>query len=86
MSTSELSPRSPRSRRLVFGVRALMVLVLFVAVGLGWKVNRARIQKRAVARIEAAGGFCAYDDTFRAPAWLHQKIDAAYFQEVSGPK
>jgi hypothetical protein len=42
-------------------VRVLMVLVLLIAVGLGWIVHRARVQRGAVAAIARAGGRVYYD-------------------------
>src|ERR1700677_1731623 len=95
MSGSELAPREPERRRLVLRLQTLMLLILLVAACLSWKVNRARIQTRAVARIEKAGGHVTYDYTFCgeyphkldgkpwAPAWLRQKIGDAHFQEVT---
>ncbi len=55
-----------------------MVLVLLVAGGLGWVVNRARIQRDAIARIDRSGGWLMFDDqvdenglnrTPSTPAW-----------------
>lgn len=44
-----------------WSVRALMVAVLVAAVGLGWVVHRARVQRDAVAAIEKGGGKAFYD-------------------------
>jgi hypothetical protein len=76
MSTAELSPRKPRRRLFAISVRALILLILVVAAGLGWIVNRAHVQRRAVARIEQARGSISYDYPFSlagsswAPGWL----------------
>lgn len=83
-------------RRLAFGLRTLMLFVLAVAAVLGWKVHRAKVQRRAVARIEAAGGAVTYDFSFGgespsdrpaseppAPAWLRRAIGDEFFQEVT---
>ncbi len=42
-------------------LRALMAFVLISAVGLGWVVRRAHIQRDAVAAIERAGGTAHYN-------------------------
>jgi len=38
-----------------------MVLVLIIGGGLGWKINRARTQRRAVEVIEDVNGQVLYD-------------------------
>ena len=50
-------PEKPRLRRFVISVRALMLLVVLVAVPVAWKVNRANTQRRAVAAIRLKGMF-----------------------------
>jgi hypothetical protein len=72
-------------------LRALMILVLVVAAALGWRVNRAHTQARAVARIKQAGGLVVYDHQFdgtspyknrsapRVPAWLRRMVGDEYF-------
>ena len=42
-------------------VRAMMAMVLIMAVGLGWIVNGARTQRLAVEAIERAGGEVFYE-------------------------
>jgi internalin A len=53
----------PPRRRKRFGLslRVLMVLVLLLGGGMGWYAYRARVQREAVAAIEAAGGKVYYD-------------------------
>ncbi|MFC1596697.1 leucine-rich repeat domain-containing protein [Planctomycetota bacterium] len=63
---TELSrERRHRSRRLFqFSLRALLVFVLLVSVGMSWfavKLEKARRQKEAVEVIEKAGGSVAYE-------------------------
>jgi hypothetical protein len=54
--------RTPSWRhRIRFSLRALMIAVLVLGVGLGWVVYRAQIQRNAVAAIERAGGSVLYD-------------------------
>ena len=58
MSEADPSPRKPR-RRLAITLRVLMLLVLVIAVGLGWKVNRARVQRQAVVESNERGALSA---------------------------
>ena len=51
----------PWRRFLRFNVRGLIVLVLVIAVVLGWYVRSVRIQRDAVAAIEKAGGLTFYN-------------------------
>ena len=91
------STETPRRRRFVMSLRALMLLVLVVGGLIGWRANRARTQRRAVAAIRASGGYVSYDfqrlsrirpETIwdrrpPAPAWLCRMIGDEYFQEVT---
>jgi internalin A len=61
MAIAETTAPKPRRRRLAVSVRTLMLLVLLACAALGWRVNRAHTQRRAVARIKAAGGSVKYD-------------------------
>ena len=51
-------------KRLVLSLRSAMLLVLLSGLWLGWKVNRANDQRRAVAAIRRAGGGISYDYQF----------------------
>ena len=73
----------------------LMLLVLVVGGGLGWKANRAHAQRQAVAAIKAAGGGIIYDFQYPndgkprpkeppGPRWLRSMLGDEYFQEVAG--
>lgn len=48
-------------RRFQFSLRTLLVLLTALAIWLGFTVNRAQVQKKAVRAIEAAGGVVQYD-------------------------
>jgi hypothetical protein len=61
MATAEATTPKPRRGRFAVSVRTLMLLVLLACLALGWRVNRAQTQRRAVARIKAAGGSVKYD-------------------------
>jgi hypothetical protein len=93
---TETTETTEKSRRRWFhlSLRGLMVLVLVVGGGIGWKANRARTQRRAVAAIKAAGGSATYDFEYpnngipkpkepSAPRWLRRVIGDEYFQEVA---
>ncbi len=54
------APRPWRSF-LRFSIRALIVLVLVIAAGLGWIVRQAHVQRDAVAAIKKDGGDVLYD-------------------------
>jgi internalin A len=91
-------PAVPASRTwrkfLRCSVRGLIVLVLVIAIGLGWIVRGARIQRQAVAAIEKAGGRASYDWEWNnetsiprgkpwAPSWLTDLIGVDYFGHVT---
>jgi internalin A len=83
MVPTELSPSKPCRRRiLAISVRALMLLILGIAAGIGWWVHRAHVQRQAVARIQRVGGTVVFDYHFSlvtsswAPNWLRQ-LEAA---------
>ncbi len=70
-----------------------MVLVLILAVFLGWRVNKARQQARAVAAVKSHGGWVHYDYEFVsgkltpgsepwAPRWLRSILGDEFFQEI----
>jgi internalin A len=50
-----------KRRRFGLSLRVLMVVVLVLGGGFGWLAYRARVQRQAVAAIEAAGGTVFYD-------------------------
>ena len=51
-----MSIQTPR-----ISVRGLMILVLVLGAWMGWKIHRARAQRRAVAAIRGVGGRVDYD-------------------------
>ncbi len=76
------------------GVRGLIALVLVIGVGLGMLVRSARIQREAVAAIEAADGAVHYEWEWSngraipggrpwAPKWLVDLIGVDYFGSVT---
>ncbi|WP_165247203.1 leucine-rich repeat domain-containing protein [Paludisphaera soli] len=87
---------SPRRWRPRLSVRAMMAVVLGVAVLLGWPIRRANVQRRAVEAIKKADprAFFSYDyqspggkgydpmATPPAPTWLRRLLGDEFFQEV----
>jgi hypothetical protein len=80
-------------------LRALMILVLVIGGGLGWKANRARTQLWSVEAIRSSKGSVFYDFQYTgdevspqpftrnkepsAPKWLRNALGDEYFQEVT---
>ena len=84
----------PWRRVFRMSLRGLMVVILIVGVLLGWRVNRANTQRRAVAVIQKAAGSVEYDYQYPkgsstanakpwAPDWLRRAVGDEYFQEVT---
>src|SRR5262249_2933860 len=86
----------PMRKWFVLSLRSAMLLVLLSGLWMGWRVNRANDQRRAVAAIERAGGGVTYDYRFSvskgyrnpngrpwAPAWLRNWLGDEFFQEVT---
>lgn len=79
---------SKRRRRFAISLRASMLLILLVALLIGWKVDRAHMQRRLVAAIRAADGEVEYDFQSAGaavpsgPIWLRRLVGDEYFQEV----
>jgi hypothetical protein len=82
-------------RYLRFSVRGLIVFVLVIAVGLGWIVRSAHIQRDAVAAIKKAGGSVFYSWQWDhghsilrgrpwAPSWLVEFTGVEFFGHVTG--
>src|SRR5258708_2840648 len=57
-------PVKPKRRWLAFSVRGLLILVLGIAVLLGWEVHRARQQREAAEAVKKFGGFVHYNWEF----------------------
>ena len=86
----------PVRKGFVLSLRSAMLLVLLSGLWMGWRVNRANDQRRAVAAIRRAGGGISYDYQFSvskgyrnpngrpwAPAWLRNWLGDEFFQEVT---
>jgi len=87
----ETAPR--KRRRLALSVKMLMLLMLPVAIWLGWVTNKARRQRQAVEAIQKHGGSVYYnweivDGVYSpgrkptAPEWFRRLAGDEYFQEV----
>ncbi len=77
-----------------FSVRALVVVVIVVGIGLGWIVHRAHLQRDTVATIKSTGGSVTYEWEWNgktaipgarpwAPRLLVDFIGVDYFGRVS---
>jgi len=62
----------PRRRWLRFSLRSLLLLVLVIAVLLGWTIHKARQQGIAVAALKEMGCTFAFDNTERSPTVLER--------------
>ena len=85
-----------RPRWMVVSLRGLMLFILVFGIWLGWRVNRANSQRRAVAEVLKAGGYVYYDNQYKdhvlirsrqnakpwAPEWLRRWVGDEFFQEV----
>jgi len=87
----------PERRWYQFSLRALLVFVLLVSVGMSWlgvKLQQARKQKAAVEAIEKAGGVVYYDYGRESrsllpteveppyPTWLRESLGDDFFFDV----
>src|SRR5579864_9191028 len=85
----------PAHRRWVISLRALMVLIVVLSIGIAWVTNRARHQREAVAEILARGGQVVFDYQYGkgtsnyipnadppAPKWLRHLVGDEYFRQV----
>jgi internalin A len=84
----------PWRRYLRISVRGLIVVVLVLGGGLGWVVNRARVQREAVAAIERAGGSIKYKWDYTVgtlisseepawPKWLLKNVGPNYLAHIA---
>lgn len=95
--TTTMSERLATNRkpRLRLSLRALMLAILLIALALGWVIQRAEVQRKAVADLERAGFSMIYrwgwsearfDPSNKNPRWLQWWIDRLgpdYFRDVS---
>lgn len=79
-------PRKSGRRLLRFSLRSLLLLVVVIAVPLGWKVNRARNQRVVVQELKKLNARIKYDyelsDAQPGPQWLIDRFGKEYFVEV----
>jgi hypothetical protein len=81
------APKPPR-RCFQYSTRALLLLTLVCAAGLGPWVNAARRQRRAVEYLESRGGYVLYARQGgvvgrHAPRWVQQMLGKDFFLPVT---
>lgn len=96
--TGDMNDERPkRRRRFQFGLRTLLIAVLVLSLPLGWlghRLQRARSQKNALARLQAIGGTYFYDwepefvvagDECGPPQpwWLIKLVGCDFFWDVT---
>jgi Leucine-rich repeat (LRR) protein len=75
-------------------LRTLLILILVIALWLGWRVNKAHRQSHAIAQVEKFNGYVRFDYEYvsgkeipnsepKAPKWLRRHLGDDYFREVS---
>jgi len=82
---------NPTRRRFRFSLRTLLALVVLLGVGLGWVVQQAERQRKAVEAIRKAGGIVRYDYEMDeggnaeppVPTWLMRLVGDDYFADVA---
>jgi internalin A len=82
-----------RLRRPRINIRVMMVVVLLIAIGLGWTITGARRQAKMVEQILSRGGRVQYDWEYRVgsgtgpkaygPKWLVNTLGPDYFHDVT---
>jgi hypothetical protein len=92
--TTAIPTASTRRSRVILTLRGAMTLVLLVALGLGGMIHHARVQRRAIAAIERAGGEVGFDfqqfihggtpppEQPPGPRWLRSLIGDEWFRSV----
>ena len=90
----ETPDKRPWRRYLHLSLRSVLLLVLVLGSWLGWTARGVRVQREAVAAIERAGGWSAYDWEWEdgekirngrpwGPNWLVDLIGIDYFGSVA---
>ena len=90
-----MATHTKRKRRILrFSIRTLLIVLTIFCVALGWKVERARKQREAVAWVHEMGGSVNYDyelddDGSSAPdakppgsEWLRKQLGRDFFDDV----
>lgn len=101
MSSPAVDPKQDPSRRrwrlpLRFSLRTFLIAITIFCIVLGWRLHRARLQRDAVAGIQARGGRVGYDYQFDGPEdhlpdpkakpwepkWLQSLVGIDFFHDV----
>jgi hypothetical protein len=89
-----MATHTKRKRRILrFSIRTLLIVLTIFCVALGWKVERARKQREAVAWVHEMGGSVKYDYEYvdgayspkakpPGPQWLRKQLGRHFFDDV----
>ena len=78
-----MATHTKRKRRFLrFSIRTLLIVLTISCVWLGWKVERARKQREAVAWVQELGGGLSYDSESPGPQWLRKRLGRHFFDDV----
>ena len=86
----DVTSRKPKRRSFRFSLRTLLVFMLVVCVAVGWKFERVRRQREAVAWVKEMGGFVYYFvdgnpySELRGPEWARKWLGHDFFNDVTG--
>lgn len=82
--------RFPRRPRLQYGLKSLLLAMLFVCLALGWYVERVRRQQQGVAALTGAGAYVYYgesdDDPFAAESVIEEPTTWSEWLEFHTPR
>jgi hypothetical protein len=84
-----MSDQKPRKWRLRMTVRALMVVILILSMGIGLPVRRAKRQEAAIAKVTRLGGIVGYDYNYwvergNYPPWPSRDPPAPRWLRLGG--
>ena len=79
-----MTTSKPKRRLLRFSLRTLLIFMLVVCVAAGWKIERVRKQREAVAWVHEMGGTVKFTAERRGPEWMRKRLGRDFFDDVVG--